>query len=73
MQRQELLGAPRVLDETRVVGEVVNTQVAEAILTEDGKVDVSGMGMITFLASDLGNYELGAKAGQAFKYGAALK
>ena len=31
------------------------------------------MGVITFLASDLGYCELGEKAGQAFKDGAALK
>ena len=38
-----------------------------------GKVDVSSMGTIAFLASDLDHYELGEKAGQAFKGGVALK
>lgn len=61
------------LGETRIVGEVVNTYVDERFIAEDGKVDISGMGVITFLSSDLGYYELGAKVGQAFHDGAAFK
>ena len=58
--------------ELRVVGEIVNTQVAEEFLTEDGKIDASGMRVLSFFGTDLAYYEVGAKAGQAWGVGKAL-
>lgn len=58
--------------ELRVVGEVVNTQVADEFLTEDSKIDASGMRVLAFFGTDLAYYELGAKAGQAWGVGKSL-
>lgn len=58
--------------ELRVVGEIVNTQVAEEFLDEGGKIDASGMRVLSFFGTDLGYYEVGTKAGQAWGVGKAL-
>ena len=61
------------LGETRVVGEIVNTQVNEKFLTDDDKIDVTDMGVLTFLGTDASYRVLGEKVGQAFHDGLQLK
>lgn len=59
--------------ETRIVGEIVNTQVNDEFVDDQGKVDVSGMDILSFISADTGYYVLGGKVGQAFHDGAVLK
>lgn len=59
--------------ETRVVGEIVNTQVNDAFVGDGGKIDISGTGILSFISADAGYYVLGTKVGQGFRDGAALK
>ena len=61
------------LGETRVVGEIVATQIDEKFLTEDGKIAFAGMNVLSFIHADAGYYVVGEKVGQGFADGKALK
>ncbi len=57
----------------RMVGEIVNISAEERVLGENGKVDPSRLRPITFDAMNNAYLELGAKVGNAFRDGLALK
>lgn len=57
----------------RLVGEIVNVCVDDAVLGENGKVDVAKLQPITFDPMNHQYLALGAKVGQAFHDGTALK
>lgn len=61
------------LGELRVVGEVVNTQADESILSPDGKVDIAKLEPISFDSSHNLYHVLGAQVGEAWGSGKALK
>ena len=54
----------------RVVGEIVNTLVDEAVLDENGKVDPSKLQAFVFDQFQNGYYQIGEKVGQAWSSGA---
>ncbi len=58
--------------ELRVVGEIVNTQVDERFVTEDGKIDAGSIEVLAFYGTDLGYYKVTERAGQAWGEGKAL-
>ena len=55
-----------------IIGKVVNTQVDEKALDENGKVDVTKLNAISFDTFQFGYYALGEKVGQAWGDGKAL-
>ena len=55
-----------------IIGKVVNTQVDEKALDENGKVDVTKLNAISFDTFQFGYYALGEKVGQAWGDGTAL-
>ena len=57
----------------RLVGRIVNVSADEAVLGENGKVDVSKLQPITFDPMNNHYLVLGEKVGQAFHDGVALK
>lgn len=57
----------------RMVGEIVNVSADESVLGENGKVDPAKLRPITFDPMNNTYLELGAKAGNAFRDGLALK
>ena len=57
----------------RLVGRIVNVSADEAVLGENGKVDVSKLQPITFDPMNNCYLVLGEKVGQAFRDGVALK
>ena len=57
----------------RLVGRIVNVCVDEAVLNEDGKVDVSKLQPITYDPMNHHYLALGEKVGHAFKDGLQLK
>ena len=57
----------------RLMGRIVNVCVDEAVLNEDGKVDVSKLQPITYDPMNHHYLVLGEKAGHAFKDGLQLK
>ena len=57
----------------RMVGKIVNVGIDERCLAADGKVDVAKLDPITFDPMNHVYLKLGAKAGDAFKAGLALK
>ena len=57
----------------RLVGEIVNVCVDESVLGENGKVDVEKLQPITYDPMNHHYLTLGAKVGQAFHDGLALK
>lgn len=57
----------------RLVGEIVNVSVDEAVLAENGKVDPDKLRPITFDPMNNTYLVLGEKVGNAFKDGAALR
>ena len=57
----------------RLVGRIVNVSADEAILGENGKVDVAKLRPITYDSMNHHYLVLGEKAGQAFHDGLALK
>ncbi len=57
----------------RMVGEIVNVSADESVLDENGKVDPAKLRPITFDPMNNAYLELGAKAGNAFRDGLALK
>ena len=57
----------------RLVGRIVNVSADEAVLGENGKVDVSKLQPITFDPMNNHYLVLGKKVGQAFHDGVALK
>lgn len=61
------------LGETRVVGEIVNTQAEESILDENGKVDLLKMGLIFFDSEKMSYRAVGEEVGKAFHDGNTLK
>lgn len=61
------------LGELRVVGEVVNTQADESILTPDGKVDLGKLEAISFDSSHNLYRLVGEEVGQAWGSGKQLK
>lgn len=56
-----------------LIGEIKNVLVDEAILDENGKIDVAKLDVICFDPSNHGYYTLGSKVGNAFKDGFKLK
>ncbi|WP_028909064.1 flavin reductase family protein [Prevotella sp. AGR2160] len=56
-----------------IVADILNIQVKEEYLAEDGKPDVEKMHLITFDPVHLGYLEIGQRVGNAFKDGAQLK
>ena len=62
-----------VLDGGKYVGEIVNVSADESVLGIDGEVDLGRFTPITYDPIHNGYYALGAKVGNAFKDGAALK
>ena len=61
------------VDSCRLVGRIVNVCVEESVLGPDGKVDVSKLAPITYDSMNHQYLVLGAKVGQAFHDGLALK
>ena len=61
------------LGETRIVGEIVNTQAEESILDGDGKVDLLKMGLIFFDSEKMSYRTVGEEVGKAFHDGNNLK
>lgn len=61
------------LGENRLVGEIVNTQVEEKYLTEEGKINAEGMKVLSFFGTDASYHTIGDKTGQAWHEGLALK
>ncbi len=57
----------------RMVGEIINVSADESVLGENGKVDPAKLRPITFDPMNNTYLELGAKAGNAFRDGLALK
>ena len=57
----------------RLVGEIVNVSADEAVLVENGKVDVKKLRPITYDPMNHHYLALGEKVGQAFHDGLALK
>jgi len=57
----------------RMVGKIVNVGIDERCLAADGKVDVAKLDPITFDPVNHVYLKLGAKAGEAFKAGLALR
>ena len=57
----------------RLMGRIVNVCVDEAVLNEDGKVDVAKLQPITYDPMNHHYLVLGEKAGHAFKDGLQLK
>ena len=57
----------------RMVGKIVNVGVDESVLDANGNVDVAKLEPITYDPVGHAYYKLGAKAGDAFKAGLALK
>ena len=57
----------------RLVGRIVNVSVDESVLGENGKVDVRKLAPITYDPMNHHYLVLGAKAGQAFHDGLAMK
>ena len=69
----KLVSANEELGETRIVGEVVNTFIDEAVLGDDGKIDGAKLNAISFYGPDAGYYVVNQKVGQAWREGQALK
>ena len=57
----------------RLIGKIVNVSVDEAVLGENGKVDVQKLQPITFDPVHHHYLVLGEKVGHAFKNGLSLK
>ena len=55
-----------------IIGKVVNTQAEEAVLGDDGKVDITKLNAISFDTFHFGYYTLGEKVAQAWDAGKAL-
>ena len=60
-------------EDCRLVGEIVNVSADEAVLGENGKVDVKKLRPITYDPMNHHYLALGEKVGQAFHDGLALK
>lgn len=61
------------LGEVRIVGEVINMQADEAILNEQGKVDLDKLQPLSYDSSERSYRVLGETVGKAFKAGNLLK
>lgn len=61
------------VDTCRLVGRIVNISVDEAVLSENGKIDVVKLAPITYDSMNHQYLVLGDKVGQAFHDGLALK
>lgn len=61
------------LGEVRIVGEVINMQADEAILNEQGKVDLDKLQPLSYDSSERSYRVLGETVGKAFKDGNLLK
>jgi len=57
----------------RMFGEIVNVSADESVLNSAGKIDPTKLRPITFDPMNLEYYELGEKAGDAFKAGVKLR
>lgn len=57
----------------RLLGEIVNVNADESVLTADGKIDVQKLAPITYDSSNHAYIRLGDKVGNAFKDGAKFK
>jgi len=57
----------------RLLGEIVNVNADESVLTADGKIDVQKLAPITYDSSNHAYIKLGDKVGNAFKDGGKFK
>ncbi len=57
----------------RLLGEIINVNADESVLTADGKIDVQKLEPITFDSSNHAYIKLGEKVGNAFKDGSKFK
>lgn len=57
----------------RLLGEIVNVNADESVLTPDGKIDVQKLAPITYDSSNHAYIRLGDKVGNAFKDGSKFK
>ncbi|MBQ1370815.1 MAG: flavin reductase family protein [Clostridia bacterium] len=55
-----------------IIGKVLNTQVEESVLGDDGKVDITKLNAISFDTFHFGYYALGEKVAQAWDAGKPL-
>ena len=57
----------------RLLGEIINVNADESVLTADGKIDVQKLEPITFDSSNHAYIKLGEKVGNAFNHGSKFK